>query len=842
MWMRIVRWIAVAAVVVGYLPATAQAQSRPAPLSAPHSAVLNRYCATCHNEKLKTAGLMLDKMDLENVPAGAEVWEKVVRKLRTGAMPPAGMPRPEKAAYDSFAAYLETALDRAAEAKPNPGRPSSIHRLNRAEYRNAIRDLLAIDVDAIDVGGGALLPADDSAYGFDNISSALSVSPVLLERYLSAARKISRLAVGDPAMHPFVQTYTPSPLLMQEERMNGDLPIGSRGGIAVHHYFPLDGEYVIRINLQRSFVGTIRGLDEPHQLDVRLDGAKLKEITVGGKEKGKAQSKGKYGAPPDAEELLEVRFAAKAGPRLVAVTFPKETWEPEGAFLPFDSKPESIPRLSTRDFPAYNGGNPGVDSVSIDGPYNAKGPGDTPSRRKIFLCRPTVSEPPFDFAQGREPVERRPKGSGSSGNVDEESCAKRILSALARRAYRRTPTDDDIQDLFGMYKAGRSRSGFDAGIEMAVEGMLVSPSFLFRVERDPAPPRGTAPDTYSISDLELASRLSFFLWSSIPDDQLLDLAVHGKLKNSEVLEQQVRRMLNDPRSKALAENFASEWLSVRNLPAVLPDADVFPDFDDNLREAFLRETDLFIESNLREDRSLLNLLNADYTFVNERLAKHYGIPNVYGSEFRRVTLTDEARKGLLGQGSILMVTSYANRTAPTIRGKWLLENILGAPPPPPPPNVPSLKENAATKLLTMRQRMEQHRQNPVCASCHARMDPLGFALENFDGIGAWRTTDASNPIDTSTVLLDGTKLQGPVELRKVLLSHPEQFVLAFTEKFMTYALGRGVEYYDAPAIRKIVREAAPGGYRWSALTLGIVKSVPFQMRKTAEATTAAARR
>jgi mono/diheme cytochrome c family protein len=821
MLMKVVRSIAVAAVTIGYPAAPSQAQSKFAPLaSLPHKAVLNHYCVTCHNEKLKTAGLMLDKMDLENVSAGAEVWEKVVRKLRTGAMPPAGMPRPDKAAYDSFATYLETALDRAAEAKPNPGRPAAIHRLNRAEYQNAIRDLLAIDVDAIDVGGGSLLPADDSAYGFDNISSALSLSPVLLERYLSAARKISRLAVGDPAMHPFVQTYNSSPLLMQDERMNSDFPIGSRGGIAVHHYFPLDGEYVLRINLQRSFVGTIRGLDEAHQLDVRLDGAKLKQITVGGKEKGKAQPKGKYDAPPEAEEQLEVRFSANAGPRLVAVTFPKETWEPEGAFLPFDSKPESIPRLSTRDFPAYNGGNPGVDSVSIDGPYNPKGPGDTPSRRKIFLCRPTGA---VDSARAN----------------DEETCAKKILSTLARRAYRRPPTDDDIQDLIAMYKTGRSKSGFDAGIEMAVEGMLVSPSFLFRVERDPDPPRGTATDTYSISDLELASRLSFFLWSSLPDDQLLDLAVRGKLRNSEVLEQQVRRMLNDPRSKALAENFASEWLSVRNLPAVLPDADVFPDFDDNLREAFLKETELFMESNLHEDRSLLNLLNADYTFVNERLAKHYGIPNIYGSEFRRVTLTDDARRGLLGQGSILMVTSYANRTAPTIRGKWLLENILGAPPPPPPPNVPSLKENAATKLLTMRQRMEQHRQNPVCASCHARMDPLGFALENFDGIGAWRTTDASNPIDASAVLLDGTKLQGPVELRKVLLSQPEQFVIAFTEKFLTYALGRGVEYYDAPAVRKIVREAAPGGYRWSALTLGVVKSVPFQMRKSATATATA---
>ena len=812
---RIAWWIAIAAVGGGYLQAAVQEQSRSAPPStSPYRAVLNRYCVTCHNEKLKTAGLMLDKMDVENVPEGSQVWEKVVRKLRTGAMPPAGMPRPDPAGYDSMATYLEKELDRAAAAKPNPGRPAAIHRLNRAEYRNAVRDLLAIDVDAIDAGGGSLLPADDSAYGFDNIGGALSVSPVLLERYLSAARKISRLAVGDPAIHPFVQTYRSPPLLMQEERMNEDLPIGSRGGIAIHHYFPLDGEYVLRINLQRSFAGTIRGLNEPHQIDVRLDGAKLKQIAVGGTDQGKAMSTQRYQATPDTDEQLEIRFSAKAGPRLVAVTFPKETWEPEGAFLPFEIKPESLPRLSTRDFPAYNGGNPGIDSVSIDGPYSAKGPGDTLSRRKIFLCRPTGS---LEGARG----------------YDEDSCAKRILSALARRAYRRPPTDDDIQDLVSMYKAGLRKGDFDRGIERAVEGILANPAFLFRVERDPPPPGGMVPDTaYNISDLELASRLSFFLWSSIPDDPLLDLAVRGKLRNSEVLEQQVRRMLGDPRSKALVENFASEWLAVRNLPAVLPDADVFPDFDENLRQAFLKETELFIESNLREDRSLLNLLNADYTFVNERLARHYGIPNVYGSDFRRVALTEEARKGLLGQGGILMVTSYANRTAPTIRGKWLLENILGAPPPPPPPNVPSLKENGETKLLTMRQRMEQHRKNPLCASCHARMDPLGFALENFDAIGAWRTTEAANPIDVSGVLLDGTRLQGPVELRRVLLSHPEQFAIAFTEKFLTYALGRGVEYYDLPAIRKIVREAEPSGYRWSALTLGIVKSVPFQMRKS----------
>ena len=803
----------------------------------PQRVLLNRYCVTCHNERLKTAGLMLDRADVENVPAGAEIWEKVIRKLRTYAMPPAGMPRPDKATYESFATYLETALDRAADAKPNPGRPAAVHRLNRAEYRNAILDLLAIDMDAIDTGGGSLLPADDSAYGFDNIGTALSVSPVLLERYLSAARKISRLAVGDPVMRAFTQTYTSPQLLMQEDPVSEDLPLGSRGGIAIHHYFPLDGEYVLRINLQRSFDGKIRGLEESHQLDVRLDGARIKLLTVGGRGTRTRQR----GVPqPDSDLVLEVRFSAKAGPRSVAVTFPKETTEPEGAYLAFDSRPESLPRLAARDFPQYDGGNPGVDSVSIEGPFNAKGTGETPSRQKIFVCRSTAGGDgtPGPYREG---------AGAPSPHSNEDACAKKILTTLARRAYRRPPTDDDMQDLMEMFHTGRSQGGFEAGIQRALEGMLLSPAFLFRVERDPVP-QNVITGAYHISDLELASRLSFFLWSSIPDDQLLELAVRGRLRNSEVLppqgaqrplgtpvlEQQVKRMLADPRAKALVDNFAFEWLSVRNLSAVVPDADAFPEFDENLRQAFLQETELFLETNVREDRSLLNLLKADYTFVNERLARHYGIPNIYGSQFRRVTLTDEARRGLLGQGSILMVTSYANRTAPTIRGKWLLENILGAPPPPPPPNVPSLSENQQTKRLTMRQRMEAHRKNPVCASCHARMDPMGFALENFDAVGAWRTTEAGNPIDTSAVLLDGTRLQGPAELRKVLLSQPEQFVTAFTEKFLTYALGRGVEYYDAPAIRKIVREAAPGGYRWSSLTLGIVKSVPFQMRKADE--------
>ncbi|MBI4464008.1 MAG: DUF1592 domain-containing protein [Acidobacteria bacterium] len=701
------------------------------------------------------------------------------------------MPRPDKATYDSFATYLETELDRAATAHPNPGRPA-IHRLNRAEYTNAIRDLLAVDID-----GRSLLPTDDSGYGFDNIADVLSVSPLLLERYMSAARKISRRAIGDAAIRPDVETYDVPQFLTQEDRTSEDLPFGSRGGIAIRHHFPLDGDYTIRIRLQRNFDGYILGLGEPHQLEVRLDRARIKLFTIGGEHKSKQEQEEYVQFTADAG--LEIRFPANAGTRLVGVAFLKET-----------SKSEDVlrSRLLGYVFSHPGEGNPAVGSVAISGPYDAKGPGETPSRRKIFVCRPT-------------------------GSQDEETCAKKILSTLARRAYRRPVTDADVQTLLGFYKAGRGEGGFEAGIEMALQAILVSPEFLFRIERNPV---NVAPGAaYRISDFELASRLSFFLWSSIPDDQLLDLAARGKLQDSEVLQQQARRMLQDARSKALVNNFAGQWLYLRNMGSVSPDPDAFPDFDDNLREAFQRETELFFESLLREDRSVVALLNADYTFLNERLARHYQIPNVYGSHFRRVVLSEEERKGLLGQGSILTVTSYANRTSPTIRGKWLLENILGTPPPPPPPNGPSLKDRGENgKILSVRQRLEQHRANPVCASCHSRMDPLGFALENFDAIGKWRTAEDNTPVDSSGVLPDGTKFQGPAELRKILLSNPEQFVTTITEKLLTYALGRGVEYYDAPAIRKIVREAAPNDYRWSALIMGIVKSTPFQMRRSLE--------
>ena len=804
-------WMAIALAGVGYLQATPQEASDAAPQPASqYSAVLNRYCITCHNEKLKTAELVLSKLDIANPGADAPVWEKVARKLRTRQMPPAGMPRPEQAFYDDFAAYLETALDRAAAAKPNPGRPA-VHRLNRAEYTNAVRDLLATDID-----GASLLPANEASRGFDNIADVLSVSPLLVERYMSAARKISRLAIGDPDVRPFTAEYNVSRRLVQDDRMSDDLPFGSRGGTAIRHYFPLDGEYVIKIRLQRNNDNYIRGLGEPHQLDVRLDGARLKLFTIGGEHKGRSGpvyafiNKDYLGDPEQekyefsADAGLEVRFQAKAGARLVGVAFLKQSSEPEG---------ELVPRQFYDELLSFKGGDPAVDNVSISGPYNAQGLGDTPSRRKIFVCSPAVIP---------------------SGIAAEEPCAKKILSTLARRAYRRPVTETDVLTLLQFYQVGRRTGGFEAGIGTAIQGILVGPEFLFRIERDS---ENVAPGTaYPVSNLELASRLSFFLWSSIPDDRLLELAERGKLSDPAVLEQQVMRMLADSRSKTLAGNFTEQWLGLRKLATVSPDPKVFPGFDENLREALQQETKLFAESIAREDRSVLDFLRADYTFLNERLARHYGIRNVYGSGFRRVTLTDDARKGLLGQGSILTVTSYANRTAPTLRGKWVLQKILGTPPPPPPPNVPSLKEENGgnSRDLTMRERLEQHRVNPSCAVCHTRMDPLGFALDNFDAIGRWRTTEGATPVDPSGTLPDGAKFRGPAELRKILLSRHEQFVRTVTEKLLMYALGRGLEYTDEPVVRAILRAAAPSDYRWSSLVLGIAKSMPFQMRRSRE--------
>ena len=801
--------IGVVWVAVGYLQTSGQPQlPSPAPSHASqYRSVLDSYCVTCHNDTLRTADLLLDQAVVEKIGEGAGLWEKVLRKLRTRAMPPAGLPRPDEATYDSFAAYLERELDRAAAAQPNPGRPL-IHRLNRAEYANAIRDLLAVEFDA-----ESYLPPDHSADGFDNLAAVLTVSPVLMERYMSAARKISRLAIGSTSTRVTSEEYQLSGSLAQDSRLSDDLPFGSRGGIAIRHHFPVDGEYVLKIQLQRDRTSFIRGLlGEPHQLDIFLDGERLESFPVGGERHGATgllhtRTGNIYMGEPEqndyelagAEEGLQVRFSALAGIRLVAVTFLKKTLEPEGLL-------EVRPRPMESDIDEYKGGDPATGAVTITGPYQVQGVGDTPSRRQIFECYPENSS-------------------------DEEACAEKILSTLARRAYRRPVTDADVQPLLSLYRAGRNEGGFEAGVELALQRILAGPEFLFRIERDP---ENVTPDTaYPISALDLASRLSFFLWSSIPDDQLLDLAEAGRLNDPAVLEQQVSRMLADYRSSALVDNFAGQWLYLRNLRSWRPSVREFPDFDGELRQALQQETELFFKSMLREDRSVLDLLSADYTFLNERLARHYGISDVYGSTFRRVTLRDENRKGLLGQGSILTVTSRANRTSPVLRGKWVLENLLGTPPLPPPPDIPALSERREeVGGLTMRQRMQEHQSNPVCASCHAGMDPIGFALENFDAVGQWRNTEGGATIDASGTLPDGTQFEGPAGLRKVLLSRPQQFVQTATEKLFTYALGRELEYDDAPALRKILREAAPGGYRWSSLILGIIKSTPFQMRRS----------
>ena len=787
-------------------PSTAVSTASPDP-----RALLDEYCVTCHNERLATAGLLLDESDVEHVGAGADTWEKVVRKLRSGAMPPPGRRRPDQPTLDAFVTWLATELDREAAAYPNPGRPAD-HRLNQFEYGNAVRDLLALEIDA-----ASLLPADESDHGFDNIAAVLSMSPTLLERYMFAARKISRLAIGDPAMGPVIETFNISRGLRQDERMSEDLPFATRGGTLIRHYFPLDGEYVVKIRLGRNFTNSqIRAIRTREQIDVLLDGARITRFNIGGEcvgsEDPKCGGTGIYRTSPyqlTADDALEVRFSATAGMHSLGVAFVKKSALTEGP------APTLLPPRHTSS--TYTAPRMDIDYVRLEGPYNATGPGDTASRRRIFVCQPT--------------------GTTESA---EEPCAKRIMETLARRAYRRPVTESDVETLLRFYRIGRREGTFEQGIQEALARLLVSPHFLFRIERDPANIQADA--VYRISDLELASRLSFFLWSSIPDDELLEVAARGALSDPDILDAQVRRMLADRRATALVTNFGGQWLHIRNLKAVDPDARAFPEFDDNLRDAFQRETELFLESQMREDRPLEELLTANYTFVNERLARFYGIRNVYGTHFRRALLNDPRRAGLLGHGSILTVTSYATRTSPVVRGKYLLDNILGAPPPPPPPNVPDLPERGDDgEPASMRERMEQHRANPVCASCHTRMDPLGFALENFNAIGKWRTMDGTSPIDASGVLPDGTTFAGPTEFRQALLLRRDEFVRTFTEKLLTYALGRAVQYYDMPAVRTIMRNAAPDDYRWSSLILGIVKSGPFQMRKAQEVATVAQR-
>jgi uncharacterized protein DUF1592/uncharacterized protein DUF1588/uncharacterized protein DUF1587/uncharacterized protein DUF1585/uncharacterized protein DUF1595/cbb3-type cytochrome c oxidase subunit III len=765
--------------------ATLSAQNSPSAAATAHRATLDKYCIGCHSGSTPVAGLHLDILDVANFETNGAAWEKMAHKLRNREMPPPGKPRPDAAAYDALVKYIETGRDRLAEMKPNPGR-TTLHRLNRTEYGNAVHDLLALETDVAE-----LLPADDIGYGFDNIGDVLQVSPVLMERYLSAARKISRAAVGDTTMPVSYRTYTIPHGLIQLDRLSEAAPVGSRGGTIVRHLFPVDGEYEISVTLQRSRDDGYLGLERERKLDLRLDDQRLKLFTIAANSK-KVVLGG--GTPPDAH--LKIRVPVKAGTRELAATFLKDTVIKEGI----------IERVRDDVVQTYF---EGVGSITVAGPFNVQGPGETVTRSKIFVCHPSTP-------------------------AEEQACATKILSSLAHRAYRRPVSADDMTQLLALYKGGAQNGGFEPGVKLALQKILVSPEFLFRTEVDPP---GAAPGTvYKISDVELASRLSFFLWSSIPDDQLLAVAESGRLSDPPVLQAQVKRMLADPRSQALVKNFAGQWLFLRNIATISPDTTAFPNFDENLRQALAKETELLIESQLREDHSVVDLLSTDYTFLNQRLAEHYGVKGIYGNEFRRVKLEDPNRYGLLGQASILAVTSYPNRTAPTIRGKWVLEQLLGSPPPPPPPNVPSLKEDATTQKLTMRQRMEQHRANPTCAACHRMMDPVGFALENFDGLGSWRVSAApgSGPIDASGALLDGTAFNGPAGLRDVLLKKKDMFVETFTERLLTYALGRGVEEYDHAALRKIAREAAAGNQKWSSIILGIVNSTPFQMRRASD--------
>jgi cytochrome c5 len=760
----------------------------------PAGELVNKYCVTCHNQKLKTANLMLDRADTAQVANSAAAWEKVIVKLRSRAMPPPGMPRPDNATYDSVADWLEAGIDRAAAAHVNPGRTASLHRLNRAEYANAVRDLIAVEVDA-----QAMLPPDEQAFGFENNAEALSMPPALLDRYVSAAATIARQAVGDANMPPAFVRYgaiknNPNDLtyLRQTDRLGEDFPLGTKGGIAARHYFPVDGQYVFRLRLQRAWENSIRGLNVQNQIEVRVDGVRVAQFKIGG---DKSPSKTfQY----DGDEALQARVPVKAGLHQVMATMLKsDNAAPEGG---------GPDRLSLYSRNSDNATSPiAIAALLIGGPYEGKVALDSPSRKLLFVCQPANA-------------------------ADEAACAKKIATNLARRAYRRGATDDDVQTLLAFYNRARAAGSFDDGIRSALERVLVSPDFLFRIEADPA---GVTPGSvYRISDVELASRLSFFLWSSIPDDTLLDLAIRGKLHEPAVLDQQVARMFADSRARAsLVQNFFADWLRTRNVWLLNPDSTKFPWFDDNLRTAFVTETEMFLDAQLKEDHSILDLLTSNETFLNEQLARHYGISGIYGSHFRRVKLTDENRFGLLGKASVLAVTSYTTRTSPTIRGKWLLENILAAPMPAPPPNVPLLESsNKEGKPLTVREMLEMHRANPTCASCHKSMDPLGLSLENFDAIGQWRTTDSGRAIDASGVLLDGTKVDGPRELRQALMAKKTQFATAVTGKMLTYALGRGLEYYDAPAVRAIDRVAAADEYRWSSLILATVKSAPFQMR------------
>jgi hypothetical protein len=720
----------------------------------------------------------------------AEIWEKVIRKLHGGQMPPQNMPRPDAKAVAAFTEYLETSLDRAVATGADPGR-SGLHRLNRSEYANAIRDLLAVEIDPAEY-----LPPDDESDGFDNIAEALRVSPTLLDQYLAASRKISALAVGDMEITPLSRVVHVPPDRSQDGHIDG-MPLGTRGGGLAEHNFPLDADYDFSVFLLQNIVGYVTGLEYAHELEIAVDGHRVFLAPVGGEDDNLMSDENLGVAKDTLDARLKARVPVKAGRHTVTVTFVRRNSAPSDEPLqPF-----------TRDLDLQNmNGLPIIDHFQISGPFGASGSGDTASRKKIFTCTPKAA-------------------------TAETACAKTILSSLAKRAYRRPVSDSDLAALMKLYSEGRQKGSFDKGIQSALRLILANPKFLFRSEPDPA---GAKPgNIYQLTDLEIASRLSFFLWSSLPDDQLIDLAAAGRLKTPAVLEQQVKRMLADPKANAMVSNFAGQWLLLRNLQSQTRDQAVFPNFDDNLRQAFRTETEMLFQSVMREDRNVVELLNADFTFVNERLAKHYGIPNVYGSHFRRVAVADPNRRGLLGQGSFLTVTSESNRTSPVKRGKYILETVLGTPPPAPPPNVPALKENeeGGRNATTLRARLALHREAATCSTCHSIMDPLGLAFENFDAVGRYRTKEPGGAIDAGGKLADGTQINGAAELRAVLLKKPDQFVATLTEKLLIYALGRGLESYDMPVVRSIARDAAKQDNKFSAIVMGIVRSTPFQKKK-----------
>ena len=789
----------------------------------PQRALLDQYCVSCHNQamvnstpvegenllftQLRGLGMTLDKENVDDVSENPEVWEKVVRKLRVGVMPPPDNPRPGHEDYSEFRYWLEEQLDQANAEKVNPGRTQSFHRLNQAEYQTVIGQLLGLKLDVEE-----LIPADPpDRNGFDNNAEVLSLSPVLMERYVSAAHKIAELAVGATPLGMSIKSYEVPLNLIQNDRLDDQLPFGSRGGAAVTHNFPVDGLYRIKVKLQTNYVDFVRGYDQPHQIEVSLDGERIDVFEFGGDAPGMPAPysfAGNIRGSDDWEEFMmaiadegfELEIPVQAGPRVIGATFPREIWEAEG----IDQPRLFGYHLAVTELPDSN---PALGSVSIEGPIESQGPGLTPSREIIFSCIPED----YDTERG---------------------CAKEILTGLARKAYRRPLTEDDWLELSEFFESGFKEEGFDKGIQLALERILVAPDFLWRIQQDPA---GLLPgESYEITDVELASRLSFFLWSGGPDEELLSLAENGRLRESGILKSQVTRMMDDPKAEAFIKNFIGQWLYLRNLDNVYPLPSAFPEFDDNLRESFKQETELFFDEQIREDHSLLDLFTANYSFLNERLADHYGVQGIYGNHFRKVSLDGHKRGGLLGHGSLMTVTSYPNRTSVVLRGKFVLDNLLGSPPPEPPPNVPALEESSQTgKQLTMREAMAQHRENPACRVCHAAMDPIGFSLENYDAVGKWRDMFAGVDVDASGLLPDGAAFNGRKGLENLILDRPTDFVATVTEKLLTYALGRGVEYYDMPTVRSIVRQSEQEDFSWSSLILGVVESAPFQMRRTA---------